>query len=273
LHVVFTPDDHKIIQQLLNISSQTYAYRMVLQLITVLVELTYHQPDSEYARIMDEIVHGKNKQIKMKIPAVQSDCPLYYQWACVLSSRERSWIISKAGRNFFHEQLNILKKFKKGEKGARVELLELNELVKKLIPLQVQVTIFGRLKVIKELKELHKQENIKARAQVDEKQQLKTAKVEPLTYSRCLEFANNKRKISLFAEENISGIITGYCDTINDIRDITESAFLDKSTLRVVYSERELKKSLTYTNLAQIEEDNMTEAQKQFWTYMIANIK
>jgi len=151
----------------------------------------------------------------------------YYLWLIVLSQNEKKALIEFVGEDFFKRQRNLLDKFKKS-KNAGVESVELHNLqdkIKSILPKNVFPVIYGRLKKYHELRkagEIEKYKNLN--------------KIKAINYGDWIKIINERIVMNdLLCDIPLVGILNGSIKSSLDIQDMTKESFWDSQTKKWMF--------------------------------------
>jgi len=224
----FTPKDHQELQQLTNLSDRTVSYKLILQTISLLAchNLSLQKTTIKY--ILEEITSGNNPAIAIRRTMNDAgNIEPYYLWLIVLSQNEKRALIEFVGEDFFKHQRNLLDRFKKS-KNAGVESVELHNLqdkIKSILPKNVFPIIYGRLKKYHELRkagEIEKYKNLN--------------KIKAINYGDWIKIINEKIVMNdLLCDIPLIGILNGSIKSSLDIQDMTKESFWDAQTKKWMF--------------------------------------
>jgi len=257
VHVVLTPSDHKFLVNNLKVESDTLAYRLFLQLLNLVAYLASLPKgvDSTIDRLKDLLANKvEGFSIKKNLSDTTNVEP-YYIWMSVLSPEERGVLIKIVGVNFFNEQNKLLRTYRSNNPGTSAKELELlKRKVDDNLPQGVKATIYGRLKVYRDLQA----KNPEVRTL------LQTRKgTHQLTDAEMRRYAKKQGALSLFAEENIIACAFNVSKKPIEIMDLTRKALLDPTTDKVFYFIGDIESSITYKSLLSKEQSKeITDGEK-----------
>jgi len=246
-HVVFDPQDHKVLQSLLNTESNRLVYRVILQIINLLI---YHYkvlPGSPIKQKVDEFINPQSPNyvaVRRNVSDLKNIEPLYI-WTCILSPVERREIVRFSGiNNLFQLQSQLLQKWKSTNPGdAEKQLLQINDTLHKQLPQGVFAIIYGRLGHYRKIRE---DPSFSSNFGINPKTKTKAQ----AAYNAVVQMFQQTGKASLIAEENILWILYKYISRGTEITDLTQCTKYDPKTNRPHYYWGDILHSKSIARLA-----------------------
>jgi len=248
VHVVLTPKDHVFLTDKLKVESETLAYRLLLQTVNLIALHASLPATTVLTKRIKDLLSNKIEGFAIKKTLTDAtNAEPYYIWQTIMTPEERGILTTKVGENFFNTQNKIYRQFRSLNPGNSSH--DLNALKRKVdsnLPQGVKATIYGRLKVYREI-----QESPEVRALLAKRKGTKQ-----LTDAELRRYARDRRMLSLFAEENIVATCYNVVKKPIEIMDLTRNAYLDPLTGRAFYYTADVESTVTYRKLLSHERES-----------------
>jgi len=240
LHVVFKPEDHTSLQKLTGLSSETKAYRLIMQLINLLVFHYRVMISGHVHQRLKDILEGKNQPVQLIRTVKDLKVEPFHLWTSVTSLEERAVIKKRLGKDIVKDQSKLLDEYRRGKDNtAAKKLTDLQTEVKRTLPQGFFSVLYGRLKIYNQMRKSHP-ERFPVRPNTKDLRM-------QMSYGEFLSYVNkDKLNIDLFAEENVTAICSGLINRSTEIVDLTTHVRFDETTKKMLYLRKDLSKSLTY---------------------------